>query len=221
MKSLSVITPSPARIVEIDQKGLSPASSVSSTVSSRSSGSSFESRSCSSYSSRSTVDGDKIRSRLLTKLGIVQQPQGTSKARPPGMRKVAPFSVPLKYNEASEETDCEPTSSPSSRKSVVVFDNEVSVVPIPKHQEYSQRIRKSLWCDRQSMRIMVNRNTLEYQAEGWNPSTVVEDEGFITTATGERIHPVHLHRLLSSPFFRQPMKVMAVRPPMAVARQPM
>lgn len=194
MKSLSVVSPSPSSIVGLDDRErVSPASSLSSSVS-------FDSR---SSSLRETVDGNRIRSRFLNKLGITQQP-GPSGKRPPVVRKIAPISAPLKYDDTATEdaTDCESLSS-SSRKSVVAFDNEVSVVPIPKHHEYSDRIRKSLWLDKQAMRIMVRRNTLEYQAEGWNPSTVVEDEGFITTASGERIHPVHLQRLLCSPFFRR------------------
>jgi len=217
MKSLSVVTPSPACIVELDQRRMSsPASSVSSR-------SSYASNISRSSLSRSAVDGNKIRSRLLTTLGIVQHPKGIRKtARPPEMRKVAPFSVPLKYEpEDDEKTEASSvSSSPSSRKSVVAFDNEVSVVPIPKHQEYSQRIRSRLWCDKRELRTMAARNTLEYQSEGWNPSTVVEDEGFITTACGERIHPVHLHRLLSSPFLRQPMKIMQLRAPLDASRQP-
>ena len=219
MKSLSVVSPSPSRFVELgDPKRLSPASSVSSRTSTTSS--------CSSLSSssrpRTTADGNKIRSRLLNTLGIVQQKPGVRKvASPPVMRKVAPVVVPLKYSDGQGEdlsdssitsTGSESTSSPVSRKSMVAFDEEVSVVHIPKHQEYSKRIRSRLWCDKRELRTMAARNTLEYQAEGWNPSTVVEDEGFITTANGERIHPVHLHRLLSSPFLR-PMKIMQLRPP--------
>lgn len=221
MKSLSVVAPSPSGTEEY-RKSLSPASSSSSL----SSGYSF-----SENSRRSTVDGNKIRSRLLTRLGIVQQPSPGEKkaARPPAtMRKVAPFSVPLKYEEEEEPVKDEDGSSPSSRssrkKSVVVFDNQVSVVPIPKHQEYSQRIRSRLWCNKTELRNMAARNTLEYQAEGWHPSTVVEDDQFITTASGDRIHPVHLHRLLSSPFLRQPMKVMQLRPSLEVtgrSRHPM
>lgn len=213
MKSLSVVTPSPAHIVELDQRRLSPASSVSSR-------SSYTSNSSRSSLSRSAVDGNKIRSRLLTKLGIVQQPKG--KVRPPEIRKVAAFTIPLKSEpepEDDEQTEASSVSSPSSRKSVVAFDNEVSVVHIPKHQEYSQRIRSRLWCDKRELRTMAARNTLEYQSEGWDPSKVVEDERFITTASGERIHPVHLHRLLSSPFLRQPMKIMQLRAPLDAPRQ--
>jgi len=185
----------------------------------------------------SSENGNMIRSRLLTKLGIVQpQPQERARAAV-AIRKIVPFSVPLKFNDednnkadddthdstskvirespGEENEDPQDLKKPKKtvskplppRKSVVAFDNEVSVVPIPKHQEYSNRIRNSLWSGKHELRYMAARNTLEYQAEGWHPSTVVEDEGMIQTSTGELIHPVHLHRLLSSPFFRLPMKV--------------
>ena len=178
---------------------------------------------------RSALDGNKIRSRLLSRLGIIQKQEPNASAAAsarlvPMMRKVALLSEPLKYKA---EDDCEVEeddegadllkpgggscssgsttsttgSSTRSRRSVVAFDDEVSVVPIPKHQEYSNRIRSRLWCDRRELRSMAARNTLEYQAEGWHPSTVIEDEGFITMSTGERIHPVHFQRLLCSPFF--------------------
>lgn len=179
---------------------------------------------------RSAVDGNKIRSRLLSRLGIVQKQEANASAAAsarlvPMMRKVALLSEPLKYKaedncEVEEDdededlkqcgTSCSSNSTTStagsstrSRRSVVAFDDNVSVVPIPKHQEYSNRIRSRLWCDRRELRSMAARNTIEYQAEGWHPSTVIEDEGFITMSTGERIHPVHFQRLLCSPLFSQ------------------
>ena len=182
---------------------------------------------------RSTVNGKKIRSRLLNRLGIVEKPDPTttsgggskvsSSRLVPVVRKVPLLSEPLKYDE---EDNCEDeddgllkqgshscssdnsgitisSSTTGGRRSVVAFDEEVSVVPIPKHQEYSNRIRSRLWSDKRELRRMAARNTLEYRAEGWNPSTVIEDEGFITMSTGERIHPVHFQRLLCTPFFSQ------------------
>ena len=69
---------------------------------------------------------------------------------------------------------------------------------------------------------MAARNFLEYQSEGWTPSQVVEDEGFITMPTGEKIHPVHIQRLLASPFMmmRQPLRTMQLQPPIEISRRP-
>jgi len=163
---------------------------------------------------RSAVAGDQIRSRLLNKLGIVKRTQQESRSRPIEVRKVVPLLEPLKYNHTDEDgeefSNCDLGSSFSSngstksRRSVVAFDDEVSVVPIPKHQEYSDRIRSRLWCDKQELRTMVAMNTLEYQAEGWHWSTVVEDEGFVHLSNGKRIHPVHFQHLLWSSCFIRP-----------------
>ncbi|CAB9498868.1 expressed unknown protein [Seminavis robusta] len=199
-----------------------------------------EPSSVSTREDRLKMDGDRVRNRLLTRLGIFQpQPQQQQRRIAP-LRKVAPLTEPLKFHDGdivddkkedsssvdtgsiSDDQASSPASSTRSRKSVVAFDNEVAVVPIPKHQEYSNRIRSRLWSNKKELRTMAARNTLEYQSEGWNPSTVVEDEGFITTSTGERIHPVHLQRLLASPFMmRSPFRVMQHPPPLEVNRRPM
>lgn len=214
MKSLAVVAPNPPSAVPCCSGSLSDDSEILSTASER------------DRTLRSTVDGNKIRSRLLSRLGIVQQVPPEHKRIAP-MRKVAPFSEPLKFRHDEDVSvhgspGEEGASAPSSRKSVVAFDNEVSVVPIPKHQEYSKRIRSRLWCDKRELSTMAARNFLEYQSEGWTPSQVIEDEGFIIMSTGEKIHPVHIQRLLASPFMvmRQPMRVMQLQPPMEVSRRP-
>jgi hypothetical protein len=212
MKSLAVVAPNPLSAVPCCSGSFSDDSELTASERDR--------------TLRSTVDGDKIRSRLLSRLGIVQaQPPEHKRIAP--MRKVAPFSEPLKFKDEEDfrvhgSPGEERSPSPSCRKSVVAFDNEVSVVPIPKHQEYSKRIRSRLWCDKRELSTMAARNFLEYQSEGWNPSQVIEDEGFITMSTGEKIHPVHIQRLLASPFMmmRQPMRVMHLQPPMEVVRRP-
>lgn len=167
--------------------------------------------SCATQRRSSVDDGNKIRSRLLSSLGFVQKRPGVAANAIP-LRKLSVFSEPLKYDDGDEEDGIKEggssVSSTSSytrtRRSVVAFDGEVSVVHIPKHEEYSKRIRSKLWCDKRELRNMAARNTLEYQSEGWNPSTVVLDEGFITMSNGEKVHPVHIQRLLCSPYFRRP-----------------
>jgi hypothetical protein len=186
---------------------------------------------------RPNVDGNKIRSRLLRQLGIVHSMEGKSAfsrpQNPPGLRKVAAFSEPLKYDDRSKDEELgrsklgkegalrSLTQAPKKPQSVA-FESNVSVIPIPKRFEYSERIRSRLWCGKRELRAMAARNTIEYRAEGWNWRTVAEDEEFIITTSGERIHPVHLRRLLSSPFLmRHPMRVLQQQhvPQMAVHRQ--
>jgi hypothetical protein len=139
-------------------------------------------------SNHPSSSGLEIRSRLLHRLGVVEKevelnhPSGVA-PRPP----IQPFCVPLKYDSNY--------SAPVSEKSLVAFQEHVSVVPIPMRSEYSERVRSRLWCDRHELHAMAARNTVEFASEGWNWRTVVGDDAMIPIQ-GERIHPVHAKRLM-------------------------
>jgi hypothetical protein len=61
-------------------------------------------------------------------------------------------------------------------------------------KEYSDRIRKELWCDRNEFMDQMNRNTIEFAAEGWDWRMVAEDEDMIVCGNGELVHPIHYIR---------------------------
>jgi len=92
------------------------------------------------------------------------------------------------------------TQDNRKKKKSVSFRDEVCVVPIPRRADYSSRFTKQLWCPVQELVENAHRNTIEFAAEGWNWRTVLEDDDmFICTVTGERIHPCHCqHRPLGS-----------------------
>lgn len=79
-------------------------------------------------------------------------------------------------------------------KRVVNFNNKVDVIPIPMRNEYSSRISKHLWHNSYELYEMVLRNQEEFRHEGWNWRNVLEDdEMYVCTATGDKIHPIHIH----------------------------
>jgi hypothetical protein len=75
----------------------------------------------------------------------------------------------------------------------VRFNTVVSGVKIPSRDQYSRRIKQTLWRDRYELSEMVERNTTEFHAENydWN-QVVLDDEMYVDATSGERVHPCHV-----------------------------
>ena len=60
--------------------------------------------------------------------------------------------------------------------------------------EYSNRIKERMYSGRVELSENAQRNVVEFEAEGWDATTVLDDEGqfYKCPLTGELIHPVHL-----------------------------
>jgi len=94
-------------------------------------------------------------------------------------------------SSASEEQEEE--DSPTTTRRHVHFDTSATVITIPPHTVYSNRIRRTLWESPATMQTNIIRNTLEYTADGWDPEAVVEEEEhYYNPDTKEYIHPVHM-----------------------------
>jgi hypothetical protein len=80
------------------------------------------------------------------------------------------------------------------RRRRLVFSDDVQVVPIPMRSEYSNRIKERMYSGRAELSENAQRNVVEFEAEGWDASTVLDDESqfYKCPLTGELIHPVHL-----------------------------
>lgn len=93
------------------------------------------------------------------------------------------------FQRRSSFSDKEKANNASS----VRFNTVVSGVKIPSRNQYSRRIKQSLWRDRYELSEMVERNTAEFHAENydWN-QVVLDEEMYVDTSSGERVHPCHV-----------------------------
>ncbi len=80
-----------------------------------------------------------------------------------------------------------------SNTSSVRFNTVVSGVKIPSRNQYSRRIKQTLWRDRYELSEMVERNTTEFHAENYDwKQVVLDDEMYVDATSGERVHPCHV-----------------------------
>ena len=99
-------------------------------------------------------------------------------------------------NKVSNSAPSTPTNNLKQipRRRRLVFHDNVEVVPIPMRSEYSNRIKERMYSGRVELSENAQRNVVEFEAEGWDASTVLDDENqfYKCPLTGELIHPVHL-----------------------------
>lgn len=141
---------------------------------------------------RNTPTDDHIRARLLRTLGIlhpgeqtIQRPE-RALLSPSSLldNKIFPTQQPLKNHDIS---------TPSKKDSRIQFNCDVSVVPIPSHSRYSDRVKKQLWSNSKEISMNARRNILEFSSEEWNWEKVLEEDAmYLDTHSNELIHPVHL-----------------------------
>jgi hypothetical protein len=113
-----------------------------------------------------------------------------SSSRPP---LATPYPEKLKFGSENNATT---TKKKTSR---IAFDDQVSVIPIPMRNEYSDRIRSRIWSNRYELHENAQRNAVEFAAEGWNWQSVLEDDSmYICSVSGELVHPVHCQHLVAT-----------------------
>ena len=124
-----------------------------------------------------------------------------SKCAKNGQREPPPFMVQLGSSASTVDSSIISLNSSSGsimdgnmkRQRRLSFNEEVSVCPIPKRNEYSNRIRQHLWYSAADMVKNAERNALEFASEGYDWQNVIEcDEMYRDIKTNELIHPVHV-----------------------------
>ncbi|KAL7529423.1 hypothetical protein ACHAWF_002970 [Thalassiosira exigua] len=95
-------------------------------------------------------------------------------------------------SKGARGSSSEPPALPRRRR--LVFAESVMVVPIPMRSEYSNRIKERMYSGRVELSENAQRNVVEFESEGWDAATVLDDENqfYRCPLTGELIHPVHL-----------------------------
>lgn len=180
---------------------------LSSGTNSLSDASTWRRKSKKSSSRSSSSSGERLRSNLLFKLGVATVPDSqTKKNNKNNSKKVSllgdavSYRESIKFGDEDPNTECvfspfldeQDTLPVEPTKRSISFNEEVNVVPIPSHTDYSDRVRQRLWMGSSEIYANAQRNTIEFASECCDWRTVKEEEQFIRCQySGNLTHPVH------------------------------
>jgi hypothetical protein len=149
------------------------------------------------------------RDRILRGMGVgytlkTLPPDGSAVRNP--LHGVKTTTEPLKATSdenggvstasSSADSNASGTGGMKQRKTRIMFQEDVEVMPIPTRYEYSDRIKSRIWSNRHELQENAERNAVEFASEGWNWRNVTEDDGmYICSQSGELVHPIHLKHL--------------------------
>lgn len=139
------------------------------------------------YSTMRIRTDDQIRHRLIRSLGI----DHSSKTNIQAMHKAQKNILTSRTEEVPLKNHCGTGSE--NRDSRIQFNSVVQSMPIPSHQDYSDRVKRLLWSNGSEIRENAQRNAREFAFEGWSAQYVLEeDQMYLDVGSMEFIHPVHV-----------------------------
>eukprot|EP00533_Pseudo-nitzschia_delicatissima_P008965 CAMPEP_0116100670 /NCGR_PEP_ID=MMETSP0327-20121206/12407_1 /TAXON_ID=44447 /ORGANISM="Pseudo-nitzschia delicatissima, Strain B596" /LENGTH=159 /DNA_ID=CAMNT_0003592593 /DNA_START=134 /DNA_END=613 /DNA_ORIENTATION=- len=139
------------------------------------------------YGAMRIKTNDQIRHRLIRNLGIDHSSKTNfhGSQHQKNILKAKSEEVPLK-NHGSQKV-------PEKTDSRIQFNSVVQSMPIPSHQDYSDRVKRLLWSNGNEIRENAQRNAREFAFEGWSAQCVLEeDQMYLDVGSMEFIHPVHV-----------------------------
>ena len=139
-------------------------------------------------------NGSNIRKRFLLRLGFESLPPKDMPISPSlfsSLHTKPRFCAESYQAPLNAAADCpEKSSHTTQTQRRVSFCSSVTVIPIPSHSDFSDRIKRSLWTSASELHEQVMRNCVEFAAEGWNWKLVVEESNMIWHG-GKQVHPCH------------------------------
>jgi hypothetical protein len=152
----------------------------------------------------SASENDRIRGRLLQRLGISSQTpslsSSTNKHMDPSLlrpsRSVVSFEQALKDDSSLSKSACSTITTTTNPDEIHVhFRSSVKVYEIPSRHNYSNRIASKLWTPLSELQENVARNSLEFASERHDWKRVVNEDDMVVVGN-ELVHPIHFGILL-------------------------
>eukprot|EP00536_Pseudo-nitzschia_multiseries_P006735 jgi/Psemu1/304326/fgenesh1_kg.146_\ len=131
---------------------------------------------------------DQIRHRLIRSLGINHSSQMDTNRYANKQKNI----LTARTQEIPLKNHCGSNTKPKS-DSRIQFNAVVKAMPIPSHQDYSDRVKRLIWSNGTEIRENAQRNAREFAFEGWSAKYVLEeDQMYLDMGSMQFIHPVHV-----------------------------
>jgi len=130
-----------------------------------------------------TQEGKKVEAENKTEEeNKIEQSKPSTSPLPPASR---PSNLAQKKSRSKQRAK-------NTNGSTICFNTEIVTHEIPSLEEFTKdELRRTWYMDDEAYK-MIEKNVIEYRAEGWNWNSVIEeDQMIVDNITGQLVHPVH------------------------------